>query len=35
MRPDLHADITRRLFRDFALKARKEWLREGKCPECG
>lgn len=35
MRPDLHADITRRLMQDFAFKARKEWLREGKCPECG
>lgn len=34
MRPDLHADITRRLLNDFAFKQRKGWLREGKCPDC-
>lgn len=35
MRPDLHTDITQRLLQDYAFKERKEWLREGKCPDCG
>ena len=35
MRPDLHADISRQLLADFAFKTRGEWLREGKCPDCG
>ncbi len=35
MRPDLHADITRRLLQDFEFTARSGWLRQGKCPECG
>ena len=34
MRPDLHADITRRLLLDYSFKTRGEWLREGKCPDC-
>lgn len=35
MRADLHAEITARLLRDYGFKTRREWLREGKCPECG
>ena len=34
MRPDLHADITRRLKLDYAFKVKGTWLREGKCPDC-
>ena len=34
MRPDLHADITRRLKLDYAFKVKGTWLREGKCPYC-
>lgn len=35
MRPELHAEISRRLLADYAFKQRGEWLREGKCPDCG
>lgn len=38
MRPDLHADITKRLIADFGLKVggkKREWLQGGKCPACG
>lgn len=35
MRPELQADISRRLIADFAFKERGAWLQEGKCPECG
>lgn len=35
MNPDLHREITRRLLADYAFRERGEWLREGRCPECG
>ena len=35
MRPDLLADITSRIKSDFSFKVRGDWLREGKCPDCG
>ena len=35
MRPDLHADVSRRLKNDYAFKVKGDWLREGKCPDCG
>ena len=35
MRPELHAEITRRLIADFGFKTKGNWLREGKCPDCG
>lgn len=35
MRPDLQHDIRARLLRDYSFKERGEWLREGRCPECG
>jgi hypothetical protein len=34
MRPDLHAEITRRLISDFGFKAHGRWLQKGECPEC-
>lgn len=34
MRPDLHADISRRLLADYGFKTKGNWLREGKCPDC-
>lgn len=35
MRPELHQEITRRILADYAFKERGEWLREGRCPDCG
>lgn len=35
MRPDLHADISRRLVADYGFKTHGAWLQKGKCPECG
>lgn len=35
MRPELHAEITRRLIADFGFKTKGQWLQEGKCPDCG
>lgn len=35
MNPRLHADISRRLDRDFQFKEEKGWLRKGICPSCG
>ncbi|GIX39019.1 MAG: hypothetical protein KatS3mg128_0068 [Silanimonas sp.] len=35
MNPDLHREITRRLLADYAFRERGDWLREGRCPECG
>lgn len=35
MRPDLHADITRRLVAEYGFKPAGKWLQKGKCPECG
>lgn len=34
MRPDLHAEITRRLEADFKLKKKGNWLQKGRCPDC-
>ena len=35
MRPDLLADISSRLKVDYAFKVKGDWLREGRCPDCG
>ncbi|MFD0726986.1 toprim domain-containing protein [Lysobacter brunescens] len=35
MRPDLHAEITRRLVAEYGFKTHGRWLQKGKCPECG
>ncbi|MDB5683560.1 MAG: phage-like protein [Sphingomonas bacterium] len=35
MRDDLLREVTQRLKRDYGLVDRGEWLREGRCPECG
>ncbi|MGO1072688.1 toprim domain-containing protein [Lysobacter sp. CA199] len=35
MRQELHSEVSRRLLGDYGFKAQKDWLREGKCPECG
>lgn len=38
MRPDLHADITKRLQADYGLKLggrEQKWLQGGRCPSCG
>lgn len=35
MRPDLLADITLRLTRDYEFKRGGAWLQKGRCPECG
>lgn len=35
MRPDLHAEITRRLVADYGFKTHGRWLQKGRCPECG
>lgn len=34
MDPRLHADITARLDRDFAFKAKGKYLQQGRCPSC-
>ncbi|MBT0961693.1 toprim domain-containing protein [Denitromonas iodatirespirans] len=34
MDPRLHADITARLDRDFAFKAKGKFLQQGRCPSC-
>lgn len=34
MNPQLHADITRRLERDYEFKPYGEWLQQGRCPSC-
>jgi hypothetical protein len=34
MRPELHADISRRLIADFGFKTKGQWLQEGRCPDC-
>lgn len=34
MRPDLHADVVRRLQQDYGFKPKGNWLQQGKCPEC-
>jgi len=35
MNPQLHADVTLRLTRDFEFKERGRYLQQGRCPECG
>lgn len=35
MREDLLQDVRRRLIADYQFRERGEWLREGKCPQCG
>ena len=35
MRPELLADISRRLIGDFNFKEKGQWLQEGRCPDCG
>lgn len=34
MRPELLADISRRLIADYGFKIKGQWLQEGKCPDC-
>ena len=34
MRPDILADIKKRLVSEFKFKAKGEWLQQGKCPSC-
>lgn len=34
MNPQLHADITRRLERDYEFKSHGAWLQQGRCPVC-
>lgn len=35
MREDLRQDVSRRLLADYQFRDRGDWLREGKCPQCG
>lgn len=35
MRADLLQDVSRRLLADYRFNDRGDWLREGKCPQCG
>lgn len=34
MRPELHAEIHRRLVAEFGFKVKGQWLQEGRCPDC-
>lgn len=34
MRPELQADISRRLIADYGFKEKGQWLQEGRCPDC-
>jgi len=35
MRDDIAQDIRQRLTRDYGMRPRGDWLRRGKCPQCG
>ena len=34
MRDDIRQDIVTRLINDYQMKARGDWLQQGKCPAC-